>query len=143
MTRTMTNKPKRRTHTEKSRGVRQTLRNAGPGLRRRIHQTRPAPTLTDYDIREVNDSGLALEPAREFRPDLILLDVMMPRLDGEDIAAQIRADEKLEKVPIVYLTAMVNRMETAARPNFGGFPFIARPVTPERMAESLDKHLDR
>ena len=100
-------------------------------------------TLTEYQIREVNDSARALETAREFRPDLILLDVMMPGLDGGDIAAQIRADERLKKVPIVFLTAMVTRTETAARPNFGGFPFIAKPVTPERLAENIEKHLVR
>jgi CheY-like chemotaxis protein len=98
-------------------------------------------TLIDYEICEENDSARALETAPAFQPDLILLDVMMPGLDGGDIAAQIRADAKLKSVPIVFLTAMVTGMETAARPDFGGFPFIAKPVTPERLAENIEKHL--
>ncbi len=98
-------------------------------------------TLTDYEIREENNSARALETARNFQPDLILLDVMMPEFDGGDVAAQIRADPKLKRVPIVFLTAIVTERETATRPLLGGYPFISKPVTPERLAESIERHL--
>ncbi|MBA3960914.1 MAG: response regulator [Chthoniobacterales bacterium] len=98
-------------------------------------------TLTDYEIREENNSARALETARSFQPDLILLDVMMPEFDGGDVAAQIRADPKLKRVPIVFLTAIVTERETAMRPLLGGYPFISKPVTPERLAESIERHL--
>lgn len=102
-----------------------------------------AMTLTDYEIRGEDDSAHALAAAQEFKPDLILLDVIMPGLDGGDVAAQIRAEPRLRNVPIIFLTAMVTEGERAARPDFGGFPFIAKPVTPERLADCIEQHLGR
>ena len=99
--------------------------------------------LTDYDIVIENDSARALERAREFKPDLILLDVMMPNLDGGDVAAQIRGDAALEQVPIVFLTALVTQKEHARRPIMGGYPFIAKPITPDLLAENIEKHLKK
>ncbi len=98
-------------------------------------------TLTDYEIQEENNSGRALQTARSFEPDLILLDVMMPDFDGGDVAAQIRSDAKLKDVPIVFLTAIVTEKETTTRPILGGYPFISKPITPERLAENIEKHL--
>jgi CheY-like chemotaxis protein len=98
-------------------------------------------TLTDYDICVENNSTRALERARVFKPDLILLDVMMPNLDGGDVAAQMRADPDLKEVPIVFLTALVTQKESARRPVMGGYPFIAKPVTPEKLAENIEKFL--
>src|SRR5689334_5802395 len=98
-------------------------------------------TLTDYDITIENDSTRALERARETKPDLILLDVMMPHYDGGDVAAQIRQDPGLHTVPIVFLTALVTQKENARQPVMGGFPFIAKPITPELLAENIEKHL--
>jgi CheY-like chemotaxis protein len=100
-------------------------------------------TLTDYEICEENRSGHALETARNFKPDLILLDVVMPGLDGGDVAAQLRADPQLQKVPIVFLTAIVTEMESTAQPLLGGFPFISKPATAERLVENIEKHLGR
>jgi two-component system OmpR family response regulator len=98
-------------------------------------------TLADYEICEENNSARALETARQFRPDLILLDVVMPDFDGGDIAAQLRADPIFKRVPIIFLTAIVTEKETEKRQLFGGYPFIAKPVTPERLAENIEKYL--
>jgi CheY-like chemotaxis protein len=98
-------------------------------------------TLTDYEIAIENESSRALERARSFKPDLILLDVMMPKLDGGDVAAQIRNDPELKDVPIVFLTALVTQKESARRPVMGGYPFIAKPLTPQELAENIDKIL--
>lgn len=100
-------------------------------------------TLTDFEIREENDSSRAVETALSFQPDLILLDVMMPDLDGGDVAALIQATPELKGTPIVFLTAIVTQKETAARPLLGGFPFISKPITPERLAENIEKFLKR
>jgi two-component system OmpR family response regulator len=100
-------------------------------------------TLRDYEIRIENDSRRALSSARDFKPDLILLDVMMPNFDGGDVAAQIRAEADLKNVPIVFLTALVTEKESARRPVMGGYPFIAKPVTPEKLAENIEKFLRR
>jgi len=98
-------------------------------------------TLTAYDVQVENDSRRALNAAREFKPDLILLDVMMPNFDGGDVAAQIRAEPHLKDVPIVFLTGLVTEKESARRPVMGGYPFVAKPVSPEQLAENIEKFL--
>jgi CheY-like chemotaxis protein len=98
-------------------------------------------TLADYDIEVENDSARALATARSFQPDLILLDVMMPNFDGGDVAAQIRADPDLKDVPVIFLTALVTQKESVRRPVMGGYAFIAKPVTPEKLAENIEKYL--
>jgi two-component system OmpR family response regulator len=98
-------------------------------------------TLPDYEICEENNSARALETARRFQPDLILLDVVMPDFDGGDIAAQFQAEASLKDVPIIFLTAIITEKETEKRQLFGGFPFISKPVTPEKLVEEIEKHL--
>jgi len=100
-------------------------------------------TLADYDICEENNSSRALETARKFNPDLILLDVVMPDFDGGDLAAQFRADPLLKRVPILFLTAIVTEKETKKRQVFGGYPFIAKPVTPEGLIEKIEQFLEQ
>src|SRR5256886_16818704 len=64
-----------------------------------------------YLVLEENNSIKAYRSARIFRPDLILLDVIMPIRDGGEIAAQIRADPELQNTPIIFLTALVTPSE--------------------------------
>src|SRR5258707_10123834 len=64
-----------------------------------------------YLVLEENDATRAHQSARNFRPDLILLDVVMPDTDGGEVAAQIEADAELHNTPIVFLTALVTRAE--------------------------------
>ena len=80
-------------------------------------------------VRAETDSEQALAAAEEFQPDLILLDVMMPGLDGGQLATRFEADPKLNKVPIVFLTAAATKSEIYARGGkVGGLPFLAKPV---------------
>src|SRR6187401_1756347 len=67
----------------------------------------------DYVVREENDAKAALSAAEEFQPHLILLDVMMPGMDGGEIAKTLRASAKLKTVPIVLLTAALTKEEVA------------------------------
>ena len=64
-----------------------------------------------YLVLEENDATRAHQSARNFRPDLILLDVVMPETDGGEVAARIEADPELHNTPIVFLTALVTRAE--------------------------------
>jgi len=76
-----------------------------------------------------------------FRPDIVFLDIVMPKIDGGDVAQQIRSDPLLENVPIVFLTAIVSQRET--RSEIGGFPFLAKPVSLDAITKCLAEHLDR
>src|SRR5712664_1679587 len=64
-----------------------------------------------FEVREENKATSALAAAREFKPDLILLDVIMPSMDGGDVASQIQNDRILKGTPIVFLTATVSNRE--------------------------------
>ena len=95
-----------------------------------------------YTVRVENEGAQALPAARQFKPDLVLLDVMMPDLDGGDAAAQIRADPLLRDVPIVFLTAAVKKEELKGPVGMiGGFPYIAKPLNVKGVMSVIEKHL--
>ena len=96
----------------------------------------------DYEVATENVSKAALATAEEFRPDLILLDVMMPDLDGGDLAGKFQASPATKGVPIVFLTATVTREEVRARHGLvGGLPFLAKPVNLHEVLGCLEWQL--
>ena len=96
----------------------------------------------DSVVREENDSTAALAAAVEFKPHLILLDVMMPGLDGGELAACFQANPNLRSVPIVFLTAAITKREVDAGGGLaGGFPFLAKPVVLSELVACLKHHL--
>ena len=85
-----------------------------------------------YVVREENDPKTALSAAEEFQPHLILLDVMMPGLDGWDLAGCFQANLKLKAVPIVFLTSAITKGEVdASGGRFWGVPFSGQAGRPE------------
>jgi CheY-like chemotaxis protein len=95
-----------------------------------------------YTVRIENDGSKALATAREFVPDLILLDVIMPDADGGEVAARIRADSALKTVPIIFLTAAVSQKELdGPSGTIGGRMFIAKPVNKRSLIELIDQQL--
>jgi two-component system OmpR family response regulator len=92
-----------------------------------------------YLVREENDGTQAWLAAREFKPDIIFLDVVMPKIDGGDVAQQIRSDPSLAHIPIVFLTAIVSAKEGGHE--IGGFPFLAKPVSLEAITQCIEEHL--
>jgi two-component system, OmpR family, response regulator len=101
--------------------------------------------ISHYLVLEENDAAKAHESTRDFRPDLILLDIMMPQIDGGDIAAQIDADPGLQRTPIIFLTALVTKAEAKAGLHIQGHPVLAKPIDiPElinRIEENLPAHM--
>ena len=94
-------------------------------------------------MRTANDGALGVQAAREFDPDLILLDVIMPDSDGGHVAAQIKEDPMMREAPIVFLTAVVSREETGAHGGvIGGNEFLAKPVSAKEVLACLDHKLD-
>ncbi len=96
----------------------------------------------DYIVRTENDAKAALSAAEEFLPDLILLDVMMPGLDGGELASRFQASAKFKAVPIVFLTAAATKGEVYARGGkVGGLPFLAKPVDLAEVVACLKQQL--
>ena len=95
-----------------------------------------------YTVRIETDGAKALATAREFAPDLILLDVIMPDADGGEVAALIKADAALKAVPIIFLTAAVSQKELEGPSGMiGGRMFIAKPVNKRSLIELIDQQL--
>jgi two-component system OmpR family response regulator len=95
-----------------------------------------------YEVRTENLGRRAIEAAREFRPDLILLDVMMPGMLGSEIAAQLQADPELRAIKFIFLTAVVTKDE-ALRSNaqIGGHTFVAKPFSEDDLCRVIEDHL--
>lgn len=97
-----------------------------------------------YLVLGENHSTKALSAAKTFKPDLILLDVMMPGLDGGDVAAQLRADPLLRDIPLIFLTAIVSNEETEGREmSKGSETFLAKPVDMGELKKTLEQHIAR
>ena len=97
-----------------------------------------------YDVRTEHQGSRGLAAAKEFQPDLILLDVMMPDVDGSSVATQLKGDPVTQQIPIVFLTAAVAPEEADAQGGIiGGYPFLAKPVTLERVVACLQQYLGR
>ena len=94
-----------------------------------------------YLVLEENDALKAHQSARNFGPDLILLDIMMPQRDGGDIAAQIEADPGLQRTPIIFLTALVTKAEAKAGLLIQGHPVLAKPVNIPELIHRIEQNL--
>jgi CheY-like chemotaxis protein len=95
-----------------------------------------------YIAEVVNDAARAVAVAREFDPDIILLDVMMPGMDGGDVAVKLQANPALKDKPIIFLTAAVKRNEISAHSgSLGGLPFIAKPIDFQEVLECIEKEV--
>ncbi|MBI3615076.1 MAG: response regulator [Candidatus Omnitrophica bacterium] len=95
-----------------------------------------------YEVRTENEGKKGLAAAQEFKPDLILMDVIMPDIDGGSVAAQIKADAAMKAVPILFLTAILTKDESRQKEGrIAGYPCVAKPVTPEDLCAVIEEHL--
>ena len=95
----------------------------------------------EFEVREEHRATAALATAREFKPHLILLDVIMPSMDGGDLANLIRNDRLLKETPIVFLTATVSKREAGEGGlNSGGGLFLAKPVSVDHLIKCIHDH---
>jgi CheY-like chemotaxis protein len=97
-----------------------------------------------FEVRVENKATSAVAAAREFKPDLVLLDVIMPTMDGGDVANQIKRDRALKATPIIFLTATVSKREAGEGGfNSGGELFLAKPVSVELLIQRINERIHR
>ncbi len=94
-----------------------------------------------YLIKEENRSLRALHAARHFHPDLILLDMMMPELDGSEVAQQLRDDPALQDVPIVFVTSLAANGVIGSVGYLSGYSFVAKPFQISDLINCVDQML--
>ena len=92
-----------------------------------------------FEVRIENNSLKALAAGQEFQPDVILLDVVMPGLDGGDVAAQFQDDPLLRQVPVIMLTALVSPGETSqdSVAQSGSLTVLPKPVNMDKLTHCL------
>jgi CheY-like chemotaxis protein len=98
----------------------------------------------NFEVMEVNDSSKALKAAQEFMPELCVIDVVMPGMDGGDVVAQFRADPQLKDIAVVMLTALVeeNPDTPDGETQTGGLPFVSKTSEFGTILSCIEKHIE-
>ncbi len=87
----------------------------------------------DYVVLEANDGKEALDIAKGQRPDLILMDLMMPRMDGYTACSQIKADQVTKLIPVIMLTAVGHELNKKFAEEMGADGYITKPFTTQEL----------
>src|SRR5262245_4384795 len=95
------------------------------------------------DVLEAADGPTGLDQAREQTPDVVLLDVMMPGLDGWRVAEQLLEDDQTSDIPIIFLTARAEFRDRARGLDIGGVDYVTKPFNPLELAPLVRELLDR
>jgi two-component system, OmpR family, alkaline phosphatase synthesis response regulator PhoP len=95
------------------------------------------------DVLEASDGPTGLEQARENTPDVVLLDVMMPGLDGWRVAEQLLQDDRTSEIPIIFLTARAEFRDRARGLDIGGVDYVTKPFNPLELAPLVRDLLER
>jgi DNA-binding response OmpR family regulator len=94
-------------------------------------------------VLEAADGPTGLEEARENTPDVVLLDVMMPGLDGWRVAEALLQDDRTSEIPIIFLTARAEFRDRARGLDIGGVDYVTKPFNPLELAPLVRDLLDR
>ena len=96
----------------------------------------------NYEVCVENDPLMAIDTARKFWPDIIILDVVMPKLDGGEVHSRLMADPILKHIPIIFLTAIVRKKEVDEHQGIiGGSFYIAKPVSADGLASAIEERI--
>ncbi|MBC7231113.1 MAG: response regulator [Actinobacteria bacterium] len=98
--------------------------------------------LEQFEVEEAWDGRTAMKMMRENPPDLLVLDIMMPQMDGWEILKLMREDKGLKDLPVVVLTAKVQDEDMARGWRMGADGYIVKPFNPVNLADALRKVLE-
>ena len=90
-----------------------------------------------YEFAEASDGIIAMELAREVSPDIVILDLMLPRLSGLEVLARMNEDERLKDVPVLVITAWNETREDVL--SAGADEFVAKPFDPEDLRSAVNR----
>jgi len=95
----------------------------------------------DYEISVAMDGESALEDMAANKPDLVLLDIMMPGMDGYEVCRRIKADPETSDIPVIFITAMGEIEDEAKGLELGAVDYIRKPITPAIVRTKVKNHL--
>lgn len=95
-------------------------------------------TSYNYSVITASDGQQALEKARAERPDLLILDVMLPKLDGYKVARMLKFDENFSKIPIIMLTAKVTDKDKETGIETGADVYLTKPFETDKLLAAIE-----
>jgi signal transduction histidine kinase len=95
-----------------------------------------------YKVRPVPSGKLALQAAKNDPPDLILLDIMMPEMDGYEVCERLKADEKLREISVIFISALNETMDKVKAFGVGGVDYVTKPFHFEEVNARVSTHLE-
>ena len=119
---------------------------------RKILITEDSPTILEilksvlveegYEVIAAADGQQALNLAKTEKPDLIILDLMLPKIDGYKVCRMLKFDEKYKNIPIIMLTARTKESDEKLGKEVGADAYIKKPFEPEMMIDEIKKLLN-
>lgn len=97
--------------------------------------------VANYDVLVVEDGEKAIETAVNEKPDLILLDLMLPKLDGYAVCRELKSREETKNIPIVVLTAKVEEESRKRAMEVGADSYMTKPFRPEELWQEIKKFI--
>jgi PleD family two-component response regulator len=98
-------------------------------------------TEQGYHVRAVSSGANALESVQQALPDLILLDIMMPEMDGYQVSQRLKQDERTRGIPIIFVSALDAVQDKVAAFRAGGVDYIPKPFQAEEVLARVETHL--
>lgn len=95
--------------------------------------------LEGYDVLTANHGEEAFEIATRERPDLVILDIMMPRLDGYQTCQKLKAQESTEDIPVVFLSAKAQASDIEKGKSFGVSEYLTKPFDPNDLIDVVER----
>ena len=94
-----------------------------------------------YDLMEAHDGEAGIEAARREKPNLIIMDVQLPKMSGLDATRQIRAEPEIAKIPIIVVTSFALSGDDKKAMDAGASAYLAKPYSPRQLLEAIQKWL--
>jgi len=95
-----------------------------------------------YKVRPVPSGKLALLAARRDPPDLILLDINMPEMNGYEVCEHLKADHKLKEIPVIFISALTEQLDKVKAFSTGGVDYLTKPFQMEELHARVETHLN-
>ncbi len=97
--------------------------------------------LAEYEVKSAEDGLIGIQYARQFRPDIILCDIMMPNLDGFGVLKIIQQDESLKHLPFIFLTAKSEKEDFRKGMNLGAEDYLVKPFEDSDLLQIVENKL--
>jgi two-component system, OmpR family, alkaline phosphatase synthesis response regulator PhoP len=108
-----------------------------------VHILEFSLTMEGYEVVTASDGEEALRRIAEDRPDLVVLDIMMPKLDGYEVCRRIRGEDETKLLPVILLSAKGRPVDREVGLEVGADDYIVKPFSPRRLLEKIRELLDR